>query len=76
MKKFTNKIVYLSAVSFALLFFSLSCTKVSNIDQKLITDKMLEQDANQGGFLLPGMMKNILQVDQPWNYEFQQNLNL
>lgn len=75
MKKFLNRVIYLTTVFFALMLFSLSCTKVSNIDQKLITDKMLEQDANQGGFLLPGMMKNILQVDEPWNYEFQQNLN-
>ena len=58
-----------------LLFILFSCTKASNIDEKLITDKMLEQDANEGGYLLPGMMKNILQVDEPWNYEFQQNLN-
>lgn len=58
-----------------ILFISASCTDISNIDEKLITDKMLEQDANEGGFLLPGMMKNILQVDEPWNYEFQQNLN-
>lgn len=56
-----------------LLFYS--CTKAPNIDEKLITDNMLQQDANEGGFLLPGMMKNILQVDEPWNYEFQQNLN-
>lgn len=59
----------------AVILFSASCTKPPNIDEKLITDKMLEQDANEGGILLPGMMKNILQVDEPWNYEFQQNLN-
>ncbi|WP_018616570.1 SusD/RagB family nutrient-binding outer membrane lipoprotein [Segetibacter koreensis] len=59
----------------AVVFLFASCTKAPNIDEKLITDKMLEQDANEGGILLPGMMKNILQVDEPWNYEFQQNLN-
>ena len=57
------------------LFLLFSCTKASNIDEKLITDKMLEQDADEGEYLLPGMMKNILQADEPWNYEFQQNLN-
>lgn len=77
MKNFINKRVgYKLILSVSLLLFlSISCTKVPNIDEKLITDKMLEQDANEGGFLLPGMMKNILQVDEPWNYEFQQDLN-
>ena len=77
MKNFINKKVgnkHILSISL-LLFLTISCTKVPNIDEKLITDKMLEQDANEGGFLLPGMMKNILQVDEPWNYEFQQNLN-
>ncbi len=77
MKNFiNNKIGYkfILCASF-LIFLSVSCTNVPNIDEKLITDKMLEQDANEGGFLLPGMMNNILQVDEPWNYEFQQNLN-
>jgi hypothetical protein len=78
---------YLKNISFSyklllslamLMSVSTSCTdymETLNQDKKLITDKMLEQEANEGGFLLPGMMNNILQVDEPWNYEFQQNLN-
>ena len=42
-----------------------SCTKDMkdmNRDQKLITDKMLEQDANEGGYTLPGMQLGIVDV--------------
>ena len=55
-----------------------SCTKEMenlNIDKKLITDKMLEQDANEGGYTLPGMQLGILDVLTTWRYEMQQNLN-
>jgi hypothetical protein len=77
MKNFINKNINCKLISIISLLslLSISCTKLPNTDEKLITDQMLEQDANAGGFLLPGMMKNILQVDEPWNYEFQQNLN-
>ena len=55
-----------------------SCTKDMkdmNRDQKLITDKMLEQDANEGGYTLPGMQLGIVDVLTTWRIEMQQNLN-
>jgi hypothetical protein len=48
---------------FLILLLSASCKKdVENLnyDQKLITDKQLEQDANAGGFLLPTMELSII----------------
>ena len=55
-----------------------SCTKNMeglNEDKKLITDKMLEQDANEGGYTLPGMQLGIVDVLTTWRIEMQQNLN-
>lgn len=55
-----------------------SCTKDMedmNKDKKLITDKMLEQDANEGGYTLPGMQLGIVDVLTTWRIEMQQNLN-
>ncbi len=55
-----------------------SCTKDfkgMNEDKKLITDKMLEQDANEGGYTLPGMQLGIVDVLSTANIEMQQNLN-
>src|SRR5680860_1165039 len=46
-----------------------------NLDQKLITDKMLQQDANEGGVSLPGMQLGIVDVLTTWRFEMQQNLN-
>lgn len=57
-----------------LLFVLISCKKDMkdlNMDKKLITDKMLEQDANEGGFALPGMQLSIIDV-RPWVYEDEQ----
>jgi hypothetical protein len=59
-------------------FFLVSCTAEMedlNLDQKLITDKMLEQDANEGGYTLPGMQLGIIDVLTTWRFEMQQNLN-
>lgn len=66
---------------FSVLFISIglsSCTKNMkdmNLDQKLITDKMLEQDANEGGYTLPSMQLGIMDVLTTWRIEMQQNLN-
>lgn len=63
-------------VGISLLFFlSSSCTKDFeglNQNKKLISDKDLEQDANEGGFLLPAMMNNI--VNTSTSLQTQQNL--
>jgi len=59
-------------------FVFASCTKdLKNLnqDRKLITDKSLEQDANDGGYSLPGMELGIADVLTTWRIEMQQNLN-
>ncbi len=60
----------------SLLFFAVaSCTKDFkglNQDTKLISDADLMQDANEGGFLLPTMMNNI--VSTTTDVQTQQNL--
>jgi hypothetical protein len=72
--KMSNKLM----TSLCLMFLVLaSCTKPSdvlNYDQKRITDKMLEQDANEGGFQLPGMQNCIIDAITTWRYEMQCNL--
>lgn len=72
--KMSNKFI----ISLCLMFLVLaSCTKPSdvlNYDQKRITDKMLEQDANEGGFQLPGMQSSIIDAVTTWRYEMQCNL--
>lgn len=62
----------------SLSFLLTCCTKSMkglNEDKKLITDKMLEQDANEGGYTLPGMQLGIVDVLTTWRIEMQQNLN-
>lgn len=76
MKNILSKFKIFGIVFFVLMFAS-SCTKDMeglNIDQKLITDKMLEADANEGGYTLPGMQLGILAVLEAWRYEMQQTL--
>ncbi len=62
-------------ISLCLIFFiSASCVEKMediNYNQKLITDKMLEQDANEGGFLLPGMQLGIVAVMTTYKYEIE-----
>ncbi|MBX3238319.1 MAG: SusD/RagB family nutrient-binding outer membrane lipoprotein [Chitinophagaceae bacterium] len=61
-----------------LSFFISSCTKDMeglNEDKKLISDKMLEADANEGGYTLPGMQLGIVDVLTTWRIEMQQTLN-
>ena len=74
-----KRVSYKLVLSLCLLFsLSTSCTEYMedmNMDQKLITDKMLEADANEGGYLLPGMQLGILDVLTTWRFEMQQNLN-
>ena len=76
--KYIN-IAYKLMLSVILVSFVLaSCTKDMknlNEDKKLITDKMLEQDANEGGYTLPGMQLGIVDVLTTWRIEMQQNLN-
>ncbi len=75
MKYLENEILsYKLIICLCLLFVSTSCEEDINIDQKLITDKQLEIDANQGGFTLPGMQLNIVDVITIWRYEMQNNL--
>lgn len=76
MKNLSNiKVSYKFVMGLCLFFFSsASCTKNMeglNLNQKLITDKQLEMDANEGGFLLPGMQLGIVDVLRPWVYEVQ-----
>ena len=63
-------------VGMSLLFFlASSCTKDFeglNQNTKLISDSDLEQDANEGGFLLPAMMNSI--VGTSTSMQTQQNL--
>lgn len=60
------------------LFLFSSCTEEMedlNQDQKLISNKQLEADANEGGFALPGMQLGIIDALTTWRFEMQQNLN-
>jgi len=72
------KMSYKFIISLCLIFFTISsCTDMKdtlNYDQKRITDKMLEMDANEGGFQLPGMQLGIIDVMTTWRYEMQCNL--
>lgn len=63
---------------FLISFVFVSCTKdIQNLnhDKKLITDESLQQDANDGGYSLPGMELGIVDVLTTWRIEMQQNLN-
>ena len=53
---------------------AISCQKMEglNADQKLLSDLDLQQDANEGGFLLPAMMNNV--VNTTTSVQTQQNL--
>ncbi len=72
------KTSYKFIISLCFIFFAIaSCSDLKdtiNYDQKRITDKMLEQDANEGGFQLPGMQLGIIDVVTTWRYEMQCNL--
>lgn len=68
----------ISSLVFFIAQIFTSCNKDMdnlNNDLKLISDEMLEADANEGRFSLPGMQLNILNVMSNWQYEFQQTLN-
>jgi hypothetical protein len=59
-------------------FIFSSCTKDMknlNEDKKLITDKGLEADANEGAYVLPSMQLGIIDALTTWQYEMQQVLN-
>ena len=70
-----TKVSCLLIRSLCLIFLILaSCVekmKDINIDQRLITDKMLEQDAKEGGFMLPGMQLGIVAVMTTYKYEIE-----
>jgi len=53
---------------------AISCQKMEglNADEKLLSDLSLQQDANEGGFLLPSMMNNV--VNTTTSVQTQQNL--
>jgi hypothetical protein len=72
------KVSFKLIISLCLIFFAISsCEDLKdtlNYDQKRITDKMLEQDANEGGFQLPGMQLSIIDAVTTWRYEMQCNL--
>src|SRR4051812_23265589 len=57
-----------------LMSAAISCQKMDglNADQKLLSDLDLQQDANEGGFLLPAMMNNV--VNTTTSVQTQQNL--
>ena len=64
-------------IGFCLLMsVTAACTDyLSNNDEEWITDEMLQQDANEGGFLLPGMMNNIVVANNTGTYQRDQNHN-
>lgn len=71
----SNKKGYYKLTAVVLLVFAgISCQKIDglNADQKLISDINLQQDANEGGFLLPSMMNSI--VSTGTGVQTQQNL--
>ncbi|WP_185271871.1 SusD/RagB family nutrient-binding outer membrane lipoprotein [Adhaeribacter swui] len=76
MRFLKNNINYkLLGLSFFLSVAASSCTdymETLNSDKSLITDKLLEQDANEGGFLLPIMMNRIVATTTA--VQTQQNL--
>ncbi|WP_052731316.1 SusD/RagB family nutrient-binding outer membrane lipoprotein [Spirosoma radiotolerans] len=60
-----------------LVWVASACTdymETLNQDNKLITDKQLEADANEGGILLP-LMQNRIVATVTGTYQLQQNLN-
>ena len=69
------KVSHKFIISLCLIFLiSASCVDIMediNYNQKLITDKLLEQDANEGGFMLPGMQTGIVAVMTNYIYEIQ-----
>jgi len=70
-----NKINLKVLAIIAFVFIAQSCTEDFeglNQDKKLISDKDLQQDANDGGFLLPTMMNNIISTTT--SEQTQQNL--
>lgn len=74
----TYNCYYLTYLVLLLFIILPSCRKNMdgmNEDKKLITDKMLEADANEGGYTLPGMQLGIVDVLTTWRIEMQQNLN-
>lgn len=74
-KKYLNKKVNYKVLGLGLLLSaSISCRKMEdlNSDKKLISDIDLQQDANEGGFLLPSMMNSI--VSTTTGVQTQQNL--
>lgn len=79
MKIYKTNIKHNLSLYFCIVVFATtSCTDYMqeiNLDQKLITDKMLQQDANEGGVSLPGMQLGIVDVLTTWRFEMQQNLN-
>ncbi|MGV3502613.1 MAG: SusD/RagB family nutrient-binding outer membrane lipoprotein [Adhaeribacter sp.] len=75
MRSFKHKINYKLAAMMLTLTVASSCTDYMeslNQDQKLITDRDLAQDANEGGILLPGMMNRIVATST--GVQTQQNL--
>jgi hypothetical protein len=76
MNKFKIYLTYIASIILILLMLVSCVDETLNLNQKNITSEQLRIDANEGGFMLPGMMQSILAVDEPWNYEFQQNLSI
>lgn len=64
----------LTLVGVCLLFAGSCKQELINDDEKLISDQELSQDANEGGFLLPGMMSNIVN-STAGTYQRDQNHN-
>lgn len=74
-KKFSiNKGSYKAVGLGLLMSAAISCEKMEgiNADEKLISDLNLQQDANEGGFLLPAMMNSV--VSTTTSVQTQQNL--
>ena len=70
--KFNNRLLI---SMFVLITILTGCDKdLPNTDEKQISDEGLTVDANEGGFLLPGMMNNLVPTSAG-NYQAYQNHN-
>ncbi len=73
-KHLINKVPHKVLGLSLLMTAAISCQKMEglNADQKLVSDLDLQQEANEGGFLLPSMMNSVVSVTT--SVQTQQNL--
>jgi hypothetical protein len=73
-KRLIKKVPYKVLGLGLLMSAAISCQKLDgiNADTKLVSDLDLQQDANEGGFLLPSMMNSVISTTT--SVQTQQNL--